>query len=66
MANRQPTRKESEATTRSMVSEDEIRRRAYEIYLERGGRPGSALDDWLKAKAELELAHLLPIGGSAL
>lgn len=36
------------------VSEEEIRSRAYEIYLERGGHNGRALEDWLQAKAELE------------
>ena len=32
----------------------EIRRRAYEIYLERGEQPGRELDDWLQAERELE------------
>jgi Protein of unknown function (DUF2934) len=34
--------------------EEEIRLRAYEIYLERGQQPGSELDDWLQAERELE------------
>ena len=34
-------------------SHEEIRRRAYEIYLERDGRGGNELDDWLRAEAEL-------------
>jgi hypothetical protein len=34
--------------------EEEIRRRAYEIYLERGGQPGGELDDWLQAERELK------------
>ncbi len=33
--------------------EDDIRRRAYELYLERGGAPGQALDDWVRAEREL-------------
>jgi hypothetical protein len=33
---------------------EEIRRRAYEIYLERGEQPGRELDDWLQAERELE------------
>jgi Protein of unknown function (DUF2934) len=33
---------------------EEIRRRAYEIYLERGGQPGRDLDDWLQAERELK------------
>ncbi len=34
-------------------SEDEIRRRAYEIYVARGGTPGHELDDWIRAEREL-------------
>ena len=33
---------------------EEIRIRAYEIYIERGGQPGHDLDDWLQAERELE------------
>jgi hypothetical protein len=33
---------------------EEIRIRAYEIYIERGGKPGHDLDDWLQAERELE------------
>lgn len=35
---------------------DEIRRRAYEIYLERGSLPGEELEDWLQAEREIESA----------
>jgi hypothetical protein len=34
--------------------DEEIRRRAYEIYLERGEQPGREIDDWLQAESELE------------
>ena len=44
-----------EASTRNSARDEEIRRRAYEIYLERGEQPGRELDDWLQA--ERELAH---------
>lgn len=37
---------------------DGIRRRAYEIYLERGGISGRELDDWLQAESEFESAAL--------
>ena len=37
-------------------SHEEIRLRAYEIYLERGGLPGNELDDWLQAERELQRA----------
>ena len=35
------------------ASEEEIRRRAYGIYLERGADPGHELEDWLQAEREL-------------
>jgi len=38
------------------ASAEEIRVRAYEIHLERGGLPGSELDDWLQAERELQYA----------
>ena len=33
--------------------EQEIRRRAYEIYVERGAHPVHELEDWLQAEREL-------------
>lgn len=33
--------------------EERIRRRAHEIYEQRGGQPGSDLDDWLQAEKEI-------------
>jgi len=32
---------------------EEIALRAYHIYLERGGGPGNALEDWTRAEREL-------------
>ena len=32
---------------------EEIALRAYEIYLERGGAPGTELEDWTRAEREL-------------
>jgi len=43
-----------ETSKRQPPSHEEIRRRAYEIYLERDSRPGDELDDWLRAERELE------------
>ena len=40
--------------------EQEIRRRAYELYLERGEEPGHDLEDWLQTERELanhEITH---------
>src|SRR5260370_30989003 len=33
--------------------EDEIRRRAYELYVQRGSNPGSEAEDWLTAEREV-------------
>ena len=38
--------------------QEEIRRGAYEIYLERGEQPGCDLDDWLQAERELQRGEL--------
>jgi Protein of unknown function (DUF2934) len=32
---------------------EDIALRAYQIFLERGGAPGNALDDWTRAEREL-------------
>jgi len=47
-----------ETSKRQAPSHEEIRRRAYEIYLERDGRPGDELDDWHRAERELEKVSL--------
>jgi len=36
-----------------VATDEQIRRRAYEIYLARGGKPGDPVKDWLQAKQEL-------------
>jgi hypothetical protein len=41
------------------LRDEEIRRRAYEIYLERGEQPGHDLDDWLRSERELESVSVL-------
>jgi hypothetical protein len=43
-----------EAPAGNSSRDEEIRRRAYEVYLERGDQPGCELDDWLQAERELE------------
>jgi outer membrane protein TolC len=35
------------------LSRDEIARRAYDLYQERGAEDGRDLDDWLRAEREL-------------
>jgi hypothetical protein len=37
--------------------QERTRRRAYEFYLQRGGLPGSQLQDWLQAEAEIRRAQ---------
>lgn len=43
-----------ESSAGNSVREEEIRRRAYEIYLEGGEQPGRELEDWLQAEREFE------------
>jgi hypothetical protein len=47
-------------------SHEEIRLRAYEIYLERGGLPGNELDDWLQAEGELDPAVIAKAKGFSI
>jgi hypothetical protein len=47
-----------DASVNHAVIHSEIRRRAYEIYLERGRLPGRELEDWLQAEYELQKAAL--------
>jgi hypothetical protein len=35
------------------ITEDDVRRRAYEFYLKRGTNPGDEVGDWLQAEREL-------------
>lgn len=39
--------------TKDTDVEEQIRRRAFELYQQRGEVPGRATDDWLQAKAEI-------------
>ena len=43
----------SSAITLGRPSDEEIARRAYEIYEREGRQPGRELENWLKAEAEL-------------
>jgi hypothetical protein len=38
-------------------SQEEIARRAYEIFLRRGGEPGHEAEDWQEAEKELQEAR---------
>ena len=39
------------------VAQDEIARRAYELYERRGGEPGHDMDDWLRAEHDVRHAR---------
>ena len=41
-------------TPKPQPTPEQIRRRAHEIYLTRGGAVGCELDDWLQAERELQ------------
>jgi len=38
----------------STITEDDVRFRAYEFYLNRGANPGNEVGDWLQAERELQ------------
>ena len=39
----------------STIPENDLRHRAYEIYLNRGPNPGNEIGDWLQAEQELKV-----------
>ncbi len=49
---KRPSEKVS-AMTSGVPAEDEIRARAYELYLQRGGEDGHDNEDWLRAEEEI-------------
>ena len=52
LKNSLPAAKKTRAE-KTAPTHEEIALRAYEIYLERGGVPGDALQDWTRAEREL-------------
>ena len=57
MAEKKEAKQQSVIGEKPQLTEDEIRKRAYEIYCARIGGPGSEVDDWLKAETELKEGH---------
>jgi Protein of unknown function (DUF2934) len=55
---------EANRSTAPVNLEDEIRRRAYEIYLERGRTPGNENEDWLVAERQVR-ARAMSAGQSS-
>ena len=51
-ANRRTTRGTPKAG-QAVFTKDQVRRRAYELFLARGDTPDDALGDWLRAEREL-------------
>jgi Protein of unknown function (DUF2934) len=58
MKPKEDSKKKAREITAGSV-EDQIRRRAYDLYLEREGGAGSDVEDWLRAEAEViwSLSH---------
>jgi hypothetical protein len=50
------TARVKEPSSETLPLEERIRRRAYELYVQRGNQPGSDLDDWLQAEEEIRSA----------
>jgi len=46
-----------ELPSENLSLEEQIQRRAYELYVERGNQSGSELDDWLQAEEEIQQAQ---------
>jgi len=42
-----------EPVTDDLPLEEQIRKRAYELYVQRGSEAGSEVDDWLQAEEEV-------------
>jgi hypothetical protein len=51
-----PSRRRGDPTTKRDPIHEAIALRAYELYLERGGADGHAIEDWLRAERELASA----------
>ena len=50
---KEPTTKQTANVVTDPNHEQEIRRRAYALYEQRGREDGHHIDDWLRAEAEL-------------
>lgn len=55
MAARASTRPQK--ANQALPLEEQVRRRAHEIYLQRGGQDGSDWDDWFQAEQEIQTAQ---------
>jgi Protein of unknown function (DUF2934) len=51
-----PARAKKQPPIETLPLEERIRRRAYELYVQRGNESGSELADWLQAEEEIRRA----------
>jgi hypothetical protein len=51
----------TQVTKSTQQLQEQIRRRAYEFYEQRGGEDGHELDDWLQAESEVTQKHARPV-----
>jgi hypothetical protein len=51
------SRRAKEPPIEQLPLEERIRRRAYELYVQRGNQSGSEFDDWLQAEEEITRAE---------
>src|SRR5690348_10187742 len=49
--------KASATASETLTIEERIRRKAYELYVQRGNQSGSQLNDWLQAEKEIRRAQ---------
>jgi len=61
-----PVEQTEETSVSHGPTQDQIKLRAYQIYLERGARPGQELEDWLRAERELQKVALFTRGWNRL
>jgi hypothetical protein len=47
------TARAKELSSENLSLEEQIQRRAYELYVKRGNQSGSEMDDWLQAEDEI-------------
>jgi len=55
-----------EAPIEALPLEERIRRRAYELYVERGDQSGSEIDDWLQAEEEVLKTQKEPLAKTGI
>ena len=57
-----PLRTSNQTTKSTSELQEQIRRRAHELYEQRGGDDGHELDDWLQAESEVTQQKAQTVG----